>query len=277
MLGLRRSRWFDSVWWLSHASRRPLAISTFAELRENLRSLCGEGGEFDSGDRFLTERETAERYGVSRPTANKALAALVGEGLLEFRRGVGTFVRGGRLDLDLRQLVSFTEKCLAAGWEPETRVLAFRTARASKADEGVAAALGVDDREPLLAMTRLRLADGEPLILERRHVVKSYCEDLTRADAKGSLYGLWEDYYELPITGADQTLTAVNARPDEAANLGAKRGAAVMCVEAVGLLSGERPLWHERTLYRGDAWLFVGRLAGPGDGRPAVAGFSAEA
>ena len=251
-------------------------MSTFHDLREDLRNLCGEGGEFGAGEKFLTEREAAWRFGVSRPTANKALAALVGEGVLEFRRGVGTFVREGRLDLDLRQLVSFTEKCLAAGVEPETKVSTFRTVKARAADEGVAAALGVDDREPLLQMTRVRLADGEPVILERRHVVKSYCDDLTRADAKGSLYGLWEDYYELPIAGADETLTAVPLRPDEAAALNAKRGAAAMCVEGVGVLTGGRRLWHERTLYRGDAWSFRGRLAGPGEGRPAVGGFRAE-
>ncbi|MFN9913156.1 MAG: GntR family transcriptional regulator, partial [Pirellulaceae bacterium] len=54
-------------------------------------------------DRFLTEREIADRFGVSRPTANKALASLVSEGLLEFRRGVGTFVQ--RLRAKLAQLV----------------------------------------------------------------------------------------------------------------------------------------------------------------------------
>lgn len=244
--------------------------STFTDLRDRLRALCGDGGEFAAGGKFLTERDVAERFGVSRPTANKALAALVGEGVLEFRRGIGTFVRSRRLDLDLRQLVSFTEKCLVAGLEPSTRVLAFRTSAARRVDPRVASQLDVSGRQPLLVMTRVRMADGRPLILEHRHVVKDHCEDLTRADAKGSLYGLWEDYYELAITGADQTLTAVNARAEEAASLECRRGAACVCVEGVGTLSDGRPLWHERTLYRGDAWSFVGRLGGPGEGAAAV-------
>ena len=251
-------------------------MSVFGDLREELRNLCGDGGEFAAGDRFLTEREAAERFGVSRPTANKALAALVGEGVLEFRRGVGTFVRPDRLDLDLRQMVSFTEKCLVAGYEPETRVTAFRTTTGKTAGPEVAGHLNVGPRGKLIAMTRVRLADGDPVALERRHVVRGHCEDLTRYDAKGSLFGLWEDYYELAIGSVDQRVAAVNARPEEAAALAAKRGAACAEVTAVGRLTGGEPLWHERTLYRGDAWAFLGRLAGPGLGRPAVAEFVEE-
>jgi DNA-binding GntR family transcriptional regulator len=54
------------------------------------------------GDRFLTERQVSEQFGVSRATANKALANVVAEGVLEFRKGVGTFVREPLLDYDLR-------------------------------------------------------------------------------------------------------------------------------------------------------------------------------
>jgi DNA-binding GntR family transcriptional regulator len=52
-------------------------------------------GEIPFGEQFLTERQIAERYQVSRPTANKALGGLVTEGLLLFRKGIGTFVAGG--------------------------------------------------------------------------------------------------------------------------------------------------------------------------------------
>lgn len=59
-----------------------------AKLRKLLRSR-----QFVPGTQFLTEREIAERFETSRPTANKALSSLVSEGLLEFRQGAGTFVR----------------------------------------------------------------------------------------------------------------------------------------------------------------------------------------
>ena len=58
--------------------------------------------EYRSCDQFLTEREVAEKFQVSRATANKSLASLVSEGFLEFRKGVGTFVRRDVIDYDVR-------------------------------------------------------------------------------------------------------------------------------------------------------------------------------
>lgn len=51
-------------------------------------------GDFRPGDKFLTERSICEKFGVSRATANKALSSLVSRGILEFRKGVGTFLTG---------------------------------------------------------------------------------------------------------------------------------------------------------------------------------------
>src|SRR5262245_94996 len=96
----------------------------YQQLNEELRGLLGSG-EFKTGARFLTEREISQRFEVSRATANKALSNLVSEGILEFKKGVGTFVRGGVLDYDLRSLVSFTGKASGAGKKPSTRVLDF--------------------------------------------------------------------------------------------------------------------------------------------------------
>ena len=90
------------------------ADNTFHQnLVEDLRALI-RAGNFVPGAKFITEREIAERYKTSRPTANKALSSLVSAGMLEVRRGVGTFVRENVLDYDLERLVSFTDKFSAA-------------------------------------------------------------------------------------------------------------------------------------------------------------------
>ena len=96
----------------------------YQQLNVLLRDLLRKG-EFRPGDRFLTERQVSDRFGVSRATANKALSNLVSEGLLEFRAGVGTFVRGMALHYDADSLVSFTETAAAAGMAPATQVRAF--------------------------------------------------------------------------------------------------------------------------------------------------------
>ena len=68
-------------------------MSKVDELVSELRGLLGSGA-FPSGARFPSEYELQERYGVSRATANKAVALLAAEGLLERgKRGSGTFVK----------------------------------------------------------------------------------------------------------------------------------------------------------------------------------------
>src|SRR6478672_10049530 len=97
----------------------------YQQLNCQLRTLI-TSGEYADGSQFLTERQICERFGISRATANKALSNLVSEGLLEFRKGIGTFVRGRALDYNLKALVSFTDKAVAAGKRPTTEVLQFQ-------------------------------------------------------------------------------------------------------------------------------------------------------
>jgi hypothetical protein len=67
----------------------------YQQLNQRLRTALAK--LYRSGDQFL----------INRATANKALASLVSEGFLEFRKGLWTFVRRDVIDYDVRALVSF--------------------------------------------------------------------------------------------------------------------------------------------------------------------------
>jgi GntR family transcriptional regulator len=56
-------------------------------LREQIR-----GGHLGTGDRVPSEPQLAQKYAVSRDTAQRALAMLADEGLIRRRRGVGSVV-----------------------------------------------------------------------------------------------------------------------------------------------------------------------------------------
>jgi GntR family transcriptional regulator len=219
-------------------------------------------GAYAPGAKFLTEREIATRFRTSRPTANKALHRLVSEGLLEVRRGAGTFVSDGVLDYDMQRLVSFTEKARAAGKEPSTRLLRFRRTSAARVLRPIAQALGLTGTDPVFVMERLRLAGGRPVIFERRHVAARLCPEMTRDDASGSLYDYWTRQCRLTITGADEVITAVNASATEAAHLDIAVGSACLRVTAVGTVSHGKVLWYEQTLYRSDCYEFRSTLSG---------------
>ncbi len=242
--------------------REPLYQQLHEVLRELLRS-----HEFAAGDRFLTERQISDRFGVSRPTANKVLAGLVSEGVLEFRKGVGTFVRGTLLDYDLRSLVSFTRKAEQAGKRPSTNVLVFEKLLAKNLPSEIRGELQLATNALVFHMERLRLADGVPVIHERRWVPCELCRGLTRRELNGSIYTFWTARLGLSIGGADQLIRSVNIRAPESVLLGVRSGAAGFLVTATGYLADGRPLWSERTTYRGDVYEF--HHQSPVAGRPA--------
>lgn len=230
-----------------------------AEIRKLLRS-----GNWQPGDRFLTERDVAQRFSVSRPTANKALASLVGERILEFRKGLGTFVSPMSLDYDLRGLVSFTDKATASGHQPRTQVLRYQRLAPRAAPANVTVELKTLPGESIYYLERLRLADETPVILERRYIRCRFCPGLRRADVGGSIYRLWIQRYGLEIAGADQTIRAVALCGAASAALGVAEGAPGLLSVCTGYLSTQEPLWWELTLYRGDCYEFVNRVGRAG-------------
>jgi GntR family transcriptional regulator len=248
---------------MSPAAQSPI----YQRLNRALRDLA-RGGEFCRGEQFLTERQISERFDVSRPTANKAVASLVAEGLLEIRKGIGTFVRGEALGYDLRALVSFTEKVLAAGKQPETRVLEFRRLRSADLDIAVRKRLALVAGEDVVYMQRLRLVDRAPVILERRYVPAELCPRLKKTAAAGSLYHFLSATCGLRVLGADEVVRAVNVSAGDARLIKMVKGAAGLLVSRVGYLESGRPLWWEQTLYRGDAYEFHNVLGGAYPARP---------
>jgi GntR family transcriptional regulator len=133
---------------------------------------------------------------------------------------------------------------------------------AAEAPPDIASSLRLHADESLIYMERVRLADGKPVIYERRHVVAGLCPEMTRADAKRSLYCCWTEKCDLQITGAEEVIHAVNASKVQAAHLQIPIGAACFEILATGFVHGEKPLWHEATLYRADMYEFRNRIGG---------------
>jgi len=63
----------------------------YRQVADQLRQLI-DAGEFGVGDRLPTERELAEKLGISRPTVREALIALEVEGRVRIRVGSGIYV-----------------------------------------------------------------------------------------------------------------------------------------------------------------------------------------
>src|SRR5262245_14575220 len=80
-------------------------------------------GTFPPGSRLPNEDELVERYGVSRTTIRQTIQNLIRRGLVEIRRGKGTFVLQPKITQELTELSGFVEDMNSLGRQASARVL----------------------------------------------------------------------------------------------------------------------------------------------------------
>ena len=209
-----------------------------------------ETGEWKPGDRLPPERELAKRYGCSLITVRRALTELAREQRIERTRGRGTFVLHPRLDLNFGGNRSFTDEMQTRGLDPETRLIA---ARPESAGESVAAGLELELGSPTLYLERLRLAGGEPLMLEQVHLPAERFPGLLASDLEhNSLYDLLVERYGARIVRAREAVEPVLLRTREAQLLDQAPGRPALLVEGVAYAADGRPIEFARSYVRGD-------------------------
>ena len=223
----------------------PLHHQVYVDLKAALDS-----GEHAVGERLPPERELARLYGCSLITIRRALDELAREGRLGRQQGRGTFVLPPRLDRDIGGSMSFTDEMQRRGLDPETRLLA---ARPEAAGETVAAALQLEPGSPTLYLERLRLAAGEPLLLEMVHLPAERFPGLLASDLEhNSLYDILTERYQAPILRVREALEPVLLPRREAELLGAKARSLALLVEGIAFSRGDAPVEFGRTYVRGD-------------------------
>ena len=217
----------------------------YLDLRRSL-----DAGRWRPGDRLPTERELAAHYGCSLITVRRALGELVREGRIERTRGRGTHVLRPRIERDFAEALSFTAEMQRRGLDPETRLI---VARPESAGERVAEALGLGPGSPTLYLERLRLAGGEPILLEQVHLPAERFPGLLASDLEHeSLYDLLERRYDTRIVRAREALEPVLLRAREAALLDQPRRTPALLIEGLASTADDRPVEFSRTYVRGD-------------------------
>jgi len=223
----------------------PLHHQVYVDLKAAL-----DTGEYAVAERLPPERELARLYGCSLITVRRALDELAREGRLGRQQGRGTFVLPPRLDRDIGGSMSFTDEMQRRGLDPETRLLA---ARPEAAGETVAAALQLEPGSPTLYLERLRLAGGEPLLLEMVHLPAERFPGLLASDLEhNSLYDILTERYQSPIMRVREALEPVLLPRREAGLLAAKSRSLALLVEGIAFTRGDVPVEFGRTYVRGD-------------------------
>lgn len=196
-----------------------------------------------------SERELMAQYVVSRATVREAIRQLVEEGRLYRVHGKGTFVAGERIQATLH-LASFTEDMRRRGLVAATIV---RRVALVEAPVEARAALGLPAGGRAWEVTRLRLAGGSPMALERGFYSAELLPDLDRHDLTRSLYTTLSSTYGLQIDHAEQTVWAESADAELSGELSVDRGAPLLVFRRSSA-AGTRPVEYVTSWYRGDRY-----------------------
>lgn len=193
-----------------------LAERLFAEIR---------AGRYSPGSKLPSEHELAETFGLGRPTVRQATASLIQRGLLERRRGSGTYVRSVPAQVDLFSLSGTLTSFEAGGIKlsseldrPETEMI----------DE---------DGHPLhgrlaIRITRVSRVDGEPVLLEELDFDSERFPGLAKWVRKDkSLSDIIERQYRMRPESADQTFRVVELSRAHAKRLGLSAGSPILRVD----------------------------------------------
>ena len=170
-------------------------------------------GRLKDGEALPAERILSERLDVSRTTVRKALDELTARGLITSRQGSGNFV-AAHLEQPLAGLSSFSEDMRARGRRPGFAWVE-RGLFAPSPEEVIALALG--SGEQVARFVRVRLADEEPMAVERAAIAARDLPD--PADVGNSLYAALRERGLEPVR-ALQHLRAVAVSVDDAQRLG---------------------------------------------------------
>jgi GntR family transcriptional regulator len=216
-------------------------------------------GVLKVGGQLPTEDDLIARFEVSRITVRRAIQNLVARGLVEIRRGKGTFVALPKITQELTELSGFVEDMHALGRKPAARVIGKEIVTA---DATVASHLALTKGERVVRIRRVRLADGVPLSFDETYLPLTIGRKIITNNLKVEpIFSLLERKYGVPLIEAEYKLEAVAAEAEVSAALRVKQGSPIFRIERTSYSTGDRPVDYEKLYYRGDLVRFVTRLA----------------
>jgi len=207
-----------------------------------------ENGTFPIGRKIPAETELGKIYGVSRITVRRAIEELTAKGLIECKQGKGTFVKAPYVSSEsLKKICSFHEACAMVGKKPSTKVLANYSENATERDCNE---LQMRSNTHVVVITRLRLADGQPVMLETNRFSMAYSY-LLDSDLDGSLY-IFLKGYGVEASAASHDISLCQATSAQAKWLKINEGDPLIYLHEVVYDQNGRPLHTSDQYIRGD-------------------------
>ncbi|GAB2906743.1 GntR family transcriptional regulator [Paralcaligenes sp. KSB-10] len=205
------------------------------------------GWQQDS-ERFHTDQELSEQFGVSRMTVRQAVQDLVKEGYLRRVRGSGTFVCAPKVDERFSTAMDFIDQWATRGRALELRVLHCAI---EPCDARAAQQLDIKTGDPVWSILRLRTVKHVPISIDYRYIPVCVIKTINAKQvAAGSLLDLVGQYVDLSY--GELKVEAESVQPEHADYLGLMPDDPILTRHLVYYDLNDRPVMSGISHYRAD-------------------------
>lgn len=153
-------------------------------------------GVLEPGDLLPSEDQLLTRFAVSRITVRRAVRSLIQRGMVEIRRGRGTYVLAPKISQELTRLTGFVEDMAVHGRKASARVVSQDVVAA---DSTVARQLRISKGIYVMRIERVRLADFIPMSFDETYLPVKVGKRIVHNDLRiRPVFRLLEEEYGIP-------------------------------------------------------------------------------
>jgi GntR family transcriptional regulator len=183
---------------LNQESPLPLYFQLYKIIRQKIDS-----EEYKKGEKIPSENELASSFGIGRPTVRQACERLIREGLLEKRRGSGSFVTSGKKEISIFSLAGTSAAFLEKGIKLEQKLIDSLSLIETDRDEKNPFAGSVS-----YFFSRISMDNKDPVLCELIYLDKDIFGGLEKYELGGvSIARTIEEYFFMKPIGGNQSFS----------------------------------------------------------------------
>lgn len=240
---------------LNASSPIPLYRQLALRLREHI-----DRGEIGVSEKIPSEHRLAREYGIGRPTVRQATDLLVREGVLQRRRGSGTFVLPPTKRIDLFSLAGTSAALSELHLSVTTDLLAPQ-----RLLSGLDRLPGRLAGKPVYEVRRVTRIEAEPVLLENLYLDAALFAGLERFDLQNaSLARIAREDFFLEPTSAEQDFEIFEADAEIARRLEIAAASPVLKVRRRLHFGAQQDAIYAEIYCRTDRYRFSQTITTPG-------------
>ncbi|EJO05731.1 GntR family transcriptional regulator [Oenococcus oeni] len=227
-------------------------MAKYIEIANTLRTSVSNH-EYKNNDPFPDQQALSKKFSTSRMTIQKALNILKTEGLIYSKQGSGTFVSSNadlieQTDLEINQYIGTTD-LFGKTHKINSKIIKFTIRYPDKSEQN---ALRISKKDLIYDITRLRIVDEEPYVLEYTKMPVKVIPGISDDILKKSIYHYIKSDLNLKIGSAFRKIRADKPNLFDKKFLNCKNEDPILEITQTAFLNSDIPFEFSRVRYRYD-------------------------